>query len=240
MSEKPPPIPLKYRMAGSAQPPTPARVSIPAPRRPQVSRREALFRIVIVLVILVSGAVAYWSFFHRFLPLQRQARSTVTKVSSLSAQVDQLERRWAPGQVEEIRTRYREVYRQLFADQRALEEWLGQLQTQAAALALDINVGFGAGLPQDMFPTNVAVIPASISLEVLPSPGEASGKTPYERVLLFGQQLAAHGKRADLAELTVTGGAGSISRALMVFNLWAGDLGTETAAPTTAAHHNPQ
>jgi hypothetical protein len=51
--------------------------------------------------------------------------------------------------------------------------------------------------------------------------------------LEFGQHLAEHGKRADLAELTVTGGAGSVNRASLLFNLWAGDLGTE--APGTAA-----
>jgi hypothetical protein len=189
-----------------------------------------------VLVILVSVAVAYWSFFHRFLPLQKQARSMVTKVSGMSAKLDQLERRWTPEQVEETRSLYREVHRQLFADQAALEEWLGQIQAHAAPLDLEIQVGFGQGVPTEKFSTNLAVIPASISLEVKPRPDDARGKSPYERVLEFGQLLASHGKRADLAELNVAGGVGSIHRAGMVFNLWAGDLGNETAAATSTNH----
>ena len=75
-----------------------------------------------------------------------------------------------------------------------------------------------------------------------PAPGDARGKSPYERVLAFGQQLAAHGKRADLAELNVAGGADSISRAVLVLNLWSGDLGAEAALPTgvTNSNHDAQ
>jgi hypothetical protein len=198
-----------------------------------------VFRVVIVVVILVSVAVAYWSFFNQLLPLQKQARSTVARVSSMAAQVDQLERRWPPAQVEEIRTRYGAVHRELFPDQAAFEQWLGQLQAQAAALALGIQVGLAQGHAPTTFPTNLLVVPASIALEILPSPADASGKSPYERVLLFGQQIAAHGRRADLAELTVTGGAGSISHVLMVFNLWAGDLGIEPPATLAAQEDTP-
>jgi hypothetical protein len=145
-------------------------------------------------VILASIAVAYWSFFERLLPLQKQSRAMVTRVSQMSEQIDQAERRWAPDQVKEIRARYREVYSQLFADQGALEEWLRQIHAEAAPLALAINVGFGQSAPQGAFTNSLAIVPASISLEVLPTPGEAKGKSPYERLLAFGQQLAAHGK----------------------------------------------
>ena len=58
-------------------------------------------------------------------------------------------------------------------------------------------------------------------------------------MLSFAQRLAAHGKRADLAELTVTGGVGSINRALLVFNLWAGDVGADAVAVTAANQAKP-
>jgi hypothetical protein len=234
MSAEPPSNSGKYRMAQPEPPVIARRVTLPPPRKIRPGHWEALFRVVIVLVMLVSVAVAYWSFFHRLQPLQKQARSVVTKASGLSAQLDEMERRWTPEQVEDIRARYREVYQQLFNDQAALEQWLGQIQTQAAPLALDINVSFGPGRPQEGFAEQLAVIPTSISLEVQPALG-AKGKTPYERVLQFGQQLAGHGKRADLAELNVTGGTGSIGHALLVFNLWVGDLGQERAAPAASA-----
>jgi Tfp pilus assembly protein PilO len=238
MTGQPSSGPLKYKVSATEEAPAPQRVHLPPPKKLRLSHWEALFRVVIVLVILASIAVAYWSFFDRLLPLQQQARSMVTKVSKMSEQRDQAERRWAPEQINEIRARYREVYRQLFADSAALEEWLSQIHTEAAPLALELNVQLGQAAPLADFTNNLAIVPASISLEVLPAPGAARGKSPYERVLAFGQQLAAHGKRADLAELTVTGGVGSISRAVLEFNLWAGDLGAEAALATGATNAN--
>jgi hypothetical protein len=236
---QPPSGPLKYKVASTDEPAAPKRVFLPPP--PKKLRRglwEALFRVVIALLILGSAGVAYWSFFLRLQPLQLESRAMLTKVSKMSEQADQAARHWTPDQIKDIRARYREVYGQLFADPRALQEWLRQIQTEAEPLALDLNVQFGPSAPQGAFTNNLAIIPASIALEVLPAPGEAKGKSPYERVLAFGQQLAAHGKRADLAELTVTGGPGSISRALLVFNLWAGDLGAEAAETAAATHTN--
>jgi hypothetical protein len=238
MTGQPPPGPPKYKVSTTEEAPSPQRLHLPPPKKPRRSHREALFRVVIVLVILVSIAVACWCFFKRLLPLQQQSRAMVTKVSKMSVQMDQAERRWTPEQINEIRARYREVYSQLFADAAALEEWLRQIHTQAAPLGLELKVRLGQSAPQETFATNLALVTASISLEVLPAPGDARGKSPYERVLAFGQQLAAHGKRADLAELTVTGGVGSISRALLVFNLWAGDLGAEAVVTTATTNAN--
>jgi len=236
MSDQPPPLPVKHRLAEPAPVVTPKRVTVMPPKPPRRSHWEAMFRLVIVSVIVISVGVAYWNFFHRLLPLQKQARSMITKVSDQSTTLDQWERSWTPEQVEAIRARYREVYQHLFADEAALAAWLTVLQTQATPLALDIDVTFGAGVPREEFSTNLAMIPASISLEVQPANGDARDKSPYERVLEFGQHLASHGKRADLAELTVTGGVGSVSKAYLLFNLWAGDLGVE--APTAAANTN--
>ena len=239
MSDKPPPIPLKYKVATPEELPQPRHVVAPPRKKPRTSHWEAVFRVMIVLVILVSVAVAYWSFFQRLQPLQRKARSMLTTVSATSARLDQMERRWPPDQIREMRAQYREVYTLLFADSAALEEWLGEIQAQAAPLALELDVDFGQAVPQGGFTTNLSTIPVSISLEVLPSPGETLGKSPYERVLVFGQQLAAQGKRADLAELNVTGGEGSVSHALMVFNLWAGDLEAEAEAATNNVANPP-
>jgi hypothetical protein len=36
--------------------------------------------------------------------------------------------------------------------------------------------------------------------------------------------------------LNVTGGVGSINRAVLVFNLWAGDLGAETVVSTAGTN----
>jgi hypothetical protein len=229
MSSKPPPIPLKYKLSAQEAPPEPKRAHLPPPRKLPISNGAAVFRTVIVVVILFSTAVGYWSFFHHLAPLQNQSRSMLTRVSRISAQLDGMERQWTPEQTKEIRERYSEVHAQLFADREALKEWLGQLQSQAAPLALDVNVGVGQAAPTRAFTNSLAVIPAALSLEVLPETGETQDKSPYDRILALSQQLAGHGKRADLSELSVNGGTHSITRATLLFNLWAGEVESEPA-----------
>jgi hypothetical protein len=246
MTGQPPSGPLKYKVTAPAEAPPAKRLhlpppNLPPPEKPRLSHSEAVFRVAIVVVILVSAGVAYWSFFERLAPLQKESRSMLTRVSNMSAQLDQKERRWTSNQVQEINARYGEVYGRLFPDhdQAAGEEWMRQVLADAEPLALHISVDVGQSTPQVPFTNNVRVTPAAISLEVLPAAGEAQGKSPYERVLRFCQQLAAHGKRADLAEVTIQGGVGSVKRASLVFNLWVGDLGAD-AALTTAANTNNQ
>ena len=48
---------------------------LPPPKKVAARHGAALFRIGIVLVMLLSIAVAYWSFFRHLLPLQKQSRS---------------------------------------------------------------------------------------------------------------------------------------------------------------------
>lgn len=230
MSVLPPPVTLKYKVANTENTAKPA---TPAPVRPPVHHgrkfKEKLFRIGIVVVILFSLALAYWSFFHHLVPLQKESATMLARVTSSSSSLDELIRRWTPEQAEQIRTDYAKVYSELFSDQSQLEQWLGQVQAQASPLSLQIGVELGEGKPQQGFAESVMVVPASISLEVRPLADDPDGKSPYGRVLAFGQALSQHGKRADLAELNVSGGVGSVNRAVMVFNLWAGDLGSDAA-----------
>ncbi|HEY5912579.1 MAG TPA: hypothetical protein VJA21_18405 [Verrucomicrobiae bacterium] len=234
---EPPSGPLKYKVATPTEASAPKMIRLPPPKKVVASHGTALFRIGIVLVMLLSIAVAYWSFFQHLLPLQKESRSMVTRVSQMSEKTDEMGQRWTAEQVRQIRERYREVCGRLFANQAALEAWLRQIHADATPLALDIKVGFGQGSDQelqDLFTNTSAVSPASFSLEVVPQqiqPGDKlENTTPYQRILAFARQLAAHGKRADLAELHVTGGVGSVQRAILVFNLWLGDLGGDTTA----------
>lgn len=238
MSAQPPPIPLKYKMATPQDAPTPKRVAVLPPKAPPRSHWEALFRIGVVLVMVLSVSLAYWSFFHRLLPLQKQARSTLTKVSAMSSRLDEMEQRWTPEQAEKVRGRYREAYAELFTTQSALEEWLGEVKAPASWLALDVRVVLGQSTLQASPGQGLTIIPVSLALEVKPQPLDTQALSPYERVLGFNQLLARHGKRADLAEMTVNGGVGSIQRADLVFNLWAGEpvAEAESSAATTASN----
>jgi len=113
------------------------------------------------------------------------------------------------------------VHNQLFADEAELGRWLFRLEEEAAPLALDINVDFGKSTARTAEQERLAIVPASVRLEVRPAIGGT--QTPYQRLLRLGQQLAAEGKRADLAELDMNGGPLSITHGLLVFNLWAGE-----------------
>jgi hypothetical protein len=188
-------------------------------RKPK--RSEAIFRIVIVAVLLGSLALAWWAFSVRFVPVQKQARDLSATVSRLSTEVDGFERRWSKEDGEEIRARYQELHTQLFADTAALQAWLTRLEDMAKPLSLSPETEWDKAVPQLTNDYRVAFIPARISLEV--SPVLNSTDTPYQRVLRLAQKLAAEGKRADLAEMSISGGPMSITKAQLVFNLWAGE-----------------
>ena|SRR5438034_3325348 len=204
-------------------PPIPTGAQVAVAGSPRLNKWELLFRVVILCVLVVSLALAWWTFTKVFMPVQRQSRELSAKFTALSSEVDQLDRKWGQADADEIRRSYREVYGQLFADQSALEAWLANLEAQAGPLGLEARVDFGQSTSAATNEQKLAIVSASVSLEVRPVPGKV--EAPYQRLLRFTRQLATEGKRADLAEITVVGGTTSISRATLVFSLWAGEEG---------------
>ena len=198
-------------------------VPVAVARPPRLNRRELLFRLVTLCVLLASLALGWWTFAKVFMPVQKQSRELGAKFTALSSDTDQLERKWGQAESDEIRRGYRGVFGQLFSDQSALEAWLANLEAQASPLGLGARIEFGSSAPAATNEQKLAIVSASIALEMRPAPGKA--ETPYQRLLRFTRQIAAEGKRADLAEMTVVGGATSIPRATLVFNLWAGEEG---------------
>src|SRR5439155_15714023 len=95
------------------------------------------------VVLVGSMALAWWTFVHGLAPLQEQSRELTAKFGRLSSEMDNLERKWSKAQMEEIRSKYKEAYSQLFADEPALQAWLAGLEEQAAPLGLDVKVDFG-------------------------------------------------------------------------------------------------
>ena len=202
------------RLPSSAQ----QRVTLPARK---LSRWEALFRFVNVVLIAGSITFAWWVYTHRLVPLQKQSRQLSGSLRSLYAEVDVLERKWPKSKRDEIRQNYQEVRNELFADEAELGRWLVRLEEDSTPLALDIRVDFGKSTARTAEQERLAIVPASVTLEVRPAIGGT--QTPYQRMLKLTEQLAAEGKRADLAELDVNGGPLSITHGLLVFNLWAGE-----------------
>ena len=194
-------------------------VAVAQPRK--LNRWEILFRLSIAGSLCISMGLAWWTLTRQLTPLQKQSQSLSLTVSRVADDVDALQRKWSPADVEQIRTHYRELRTQLFADEESMQAWLARLDEAAGPLVLDLKVDFGKGTTQLTNDLKIAVVPARVSIEVHPMAGGT--ESPYQRLLRFGQQLGMEGKRADLAELSVAGGTSSITRALLVFNLWAGD-----------------
>lgn len=196
---------------------TPQRTASPT----KVSHWSLLFRFITAVLMAGSIGIAWWVYTQRLVPLQQQSRSLTVNLNRLATEVDVIQSRWPQFQRDQIRKEYKEVKNQLFADEAELGRWLVRLEEGAAPLALDINVDFGKSTARTEEEEKLAIVPASVRLEVRPAIGGT--QTPYQRLLRLGQLLAAEGKRSDLAELDVNGGPLSITHGLFVFNLWAGE-----------------
>jgi hypothetical protein len=201
---------------------TAGRSPAPLPVAPKsLSNLELLFRIGIAVLLLCCIALVWWTFTQRLVPLQKQSRALTADVTKLTTQVEALERKWSKQDIDKIRADYRDAHQKLFADEAALRTWLDHLEELAVPLNLEVKVDIGKPVPNTNTVEKIAVIPTSVFLDI--HPAAAGSETPYQRILRFGQQLAAEGKRADLAELDASGGPESIGHALFIFNLWAGE-----------------
>ena len=186
---------------------------------------ELIFRLINFGLILLSLALAWWTFEKRLIPQQQKSRQLASTMDTLSSQIDDLSRKWPKFERDQIRTDYKEVRSALFQDEMELGRWVMRLEEEAAPLALETQVKFGSPSDKTTDKEKLSIIPASITLVVRPTIGGT--QTPYQRMLRLGQTLGAEGKRADLAELTVNGGPLSITKGILVFNLWAGDENTK-------------
>jgi hypothetical protein len=90
-------------------------------------------------------------------------------------------------------------------------------------LALDASADIGRAVVTNSSNLTVAVVPATLSLTIQPSPDVAGTRSPYERVLRFLDEINRQEKRVDVVELQVTGGSNSVNRAVAMLRLWAGE-----------------
>lgn len=212
MSASPTAFPLRRRVAPVQQ--------------ARIDYREWIFRAVIVTLLLGSMVLAWWSI-RGLAPLQKETRTLSSRVANLSAEVDDLERKRPRGQDGQVEAKLQEAHSTLFTDRAALAAWLATLQKQTTPLALNARSDFGKTIPQTTNGESVTVIPTTISLDVRPQSGAQGNESPYQRVLRLNRILTTQDKRADLRELTMVGGPQSVTNAVMVFYLWAGDKGVQ-------------
>jgi hypothetical protein len=209
-------------MNGVTPPPLPEPRPAALPQAADIKQREWLFRLVVGAGLLAALGLAWWTLSNVLLPIQKQSRDLGTAVSRLTTEVDALERKWTRADIERIRAAYNNVQSRLFADQAALEAWLGRLNDAAVLLGLDASVDFGKTTALTPVEQNLAIIPARISLEVRPRPNYT--ESPYQRLTRLARHLATESRRADLTEMTVVGGTNSVLSAVMILDLWAGEV----------------
>ena len=210
--------PAQPNPAPQAPPPVPMAV-----RLGLRSPREVMFRIVILAVILSSVGLAWWSFAKVLPPLQDKNRELSSTVSRLGTEVDEMDRQWPKAAADQVTNNYQRVRAQLFSNEAAFANWLANLSGQASTLTLDAKADFGKTAPVPAPGETLATIPATIVIEVPSPPGEGAAQSPFQRVVQLTGQLCAGQRRTDLAELRLSGGVGSISRVVVVLDLWAGE-----------------
>ena len=213
-------------------PPEPATAKVPAPPSAMAQLRaassgELIFRIIIGVVILGSLGLAWWSYTKVLPPLQARGKDLASTLSGLNTEVDDLQRKWSLDAERGVTNQYAQVRSQLFATEAAFDRWMANLNGQASTLTLDAKADFGKTSPVSAPGEKLATIPASIFVEVRSPLSGIAAQSPYNRIVQLTQQLCTQEKRADLAAVSVSGGIGSISRAVVVLNLWAGEEKTE-------------
>jgi cell division protein FtsB len=183
---------------------------------------ELIFRVVIILALSFSVWLGWWSYNRVYLPQLKEAREANATLNQLSTEVDDLDRRWPPADIEKLNQRLQLVDSNLFSDQSALEAWLADLREQSPPLGWDLKATFEKSRMHSAAQRNVYVIPTSLFIELHTVTNAPAMLSPYQRLLQLARQIALQQKRGDFTELTVDTGSNSISRAVMGLNFWTG------------------
>jgi hypothetical protein len=184
---------------------------------------EWLFRAAVLVAVVGAVAVIWWSFGVVYLPRQKQARELITQVERLSTEVDNLERAWPKEMAEKVAKQYPQVDARLFEGRADVETWLTGVKELGSAMALKVSAELGQPTNKIAGARRLSLIPATVSVSVQPGTPTTGPASPYQRLLLLCQHLTDEDKeRADLTELTVTGGSNSVSRAVLELTYWTG------------------
>jgi len=209
-----------------AQPQAPPTPGGRPPSRPalkaSLSLQDWLMRLLVVVVIAACAAAIFYSY-QRLAKLQAQGRKLDATVSQMNNDVQILEGKYTKEDVDRLMARSREAEALLFAGQDALYNWFQDLQLRLVPLALTAKANFGAAITNKSPHHALAVVPATVSLEVGPADKVEARRSPYQRVMELMSQLAQQPKRVDVVGLDAQGGTNSIAEAKVVLELWAGE-----------------
>jgi hypothetical protein len=208
-------------MTPTSTPPT-AAAPAPAPSKlPRVSaltRRRLVFRLLYVLPFAAAAALLWWSV-KRLRPVLKETAAVTERVNRVTKHVEEMEAAFARAEQAGVPQRFKEAIDSYVGGEDALRAWLGDLKDKATPLALEVTPQIGEPTIRDVGGQSVTLIP--VQLDIRPSKDVASSRSPYQRVVEFCQFVAVHARRADLSEISVSGGDGNVAHAVLTLTLWA-------------------
>lgn len=220
-SASPPPVPEDRPGEG---PPRPAP---PAPRfKTPLTVRDWILRALILVVIAGSVALVWWSY-QRLVPVQQQAREANALLARLANEVRTMETKYPQEVIDRIRADHRAAQGLLFGGENAVAPWFESLQEDLIPLALEGRASFGVPKAAQAAGQGLAIVPATVSVDLKPAADITSVATPYVRLLRFVDLLGRQAKRVDLLDLQVSGGSNSVAKASATLELWAGTEGRQ-------------
>lgn len=192
------------------------------PAAPPLSLQDWLVRILAGVLLAGSVAFLYWSY-TRLAPVQKQARALAERANKLSQEIALMEGKYPPPELEKLAEDFQFAGQLLFGGEEDLAAWFEGLKRQLVPLALEASAEFGRPSAPATTNLSVAVVPATLTLNLQPSSDVGSIRSPYGRVLSLLDELTRQPKRVDLVALEVHAGSNSISQVRTVLELWAGE-----------------
>jgi hypothetical protein len=194
------------------------------PTSTPLSWRDWAVRGLVCVLLVAALGLLYWSY-SRLVPLQQQARTLGDRVAKLNQDIAVMENKYSPQTLDMLARRFQLAGQLLFGEEEALTTWFAALQRQLVPLALEASAEFGQPTSRGRTNFAVAVVPATLTLNLEPAADLGSIRSPYARVLGLLNELGGQTQRVDIVELEVTAGTNSINRVRTVVELWAGEDG---------------
>lgn len=190
----------------------------PLPRTARIRLRHLLVRLAMLLVLVLSLGLLWWSLSIRLAPVSRAYQDKTREMSELSDQVDQLKTQWPATRTAQVATQYLDAQGLLFAGPDAVSGWGQVALRQLAPLGFETTLHWGPPQTYPQAGQKLSITRASLKLLPVRTAGETD--PPYRRLVSFARSFERARPRVDLLELSVSGHSNAIAQADMVVELW--------------------
>lgn len=180
--------------------------------------KRVLFRVLYVLPFAAAAGLFWWNL-NRLRPLVKETTAVSARMSRIASQIDQMELVRQRMERDQVTERYQETLRRYIDSEDALKDWMAEVREKAVPLALLIKMELGEPEIRILGELTLNVIP--VRIEIVPNEDVTSARSTYQRTLEFCQFVASHQRRADVSELSVGGGTGAVTQAVLSLHLWA-------------------